>query len=1031
MRFKEIQEQATSEWQAMQCSDRPRILIGMATCGRAAGAEDILDALNKELTKQNIQAALIPVGCIGLCYLEPLIEVIMPNMPGVFYGQLTPDVVTEIVEDHLVKGNPRPDLAFGTRGEGTLDGIPRLFDLPVLKSQLRALLRNCGSIDPENINHYISNGGYEGLNRALKMKPQEIIDGIKKSGLRGRGGAGFPAGRKWEACWKAPGEQKYVVCNADEGDPGAFMDRSILEGDPHSLIEGMIIAAYAVGANKGFIYVRAEYPLAIEHLQTAMAQAREKGFLGKNILGSGFGFDLEIFQGAGAFVCGESTALALSIEGKRGMPKPLPRPRTTEKGLWDMPTLESNVKTFAFAPVIISRGSEWFASIGTEGSKGTAVFSLAGKVVNTGLIEVPMGITLREIIFDIGGGIPGGKKFKAVQTGGPSGGCLPASALDLPVDFESLTAAGSIMGSGGMLVMDEDTCMVDTAEFFLSFTQLESCGKCIPCRWGTKQMLDILEDISNGRGKVEDIDLLIELSEAVKASSLCGLGQTAPNPVVTTIRYFRDEYESHITRLHCPAAVCKGLVEAPCSHSCPAGVDVPRYIRLVAENRYDEAVAVIREKIPFPSVCGYACFAPCEAKCRRGQIDEPIAIKALKRFAAEHARRVVDEKPQVAPPSGKRVAIVGAGPAGLTAAYYLAKLGHSPTIFEAQSKPGGMLRFGIPRYILPESILDQEINSVLDLGVELKLNSRVDKIDDLIKAGYDAVFLAPGLVKGRKLPIPGADVEGALAGLDFLRDINVGKEVDLGKAVLVLGGGGVAIDVARTALRLGASDVGVVCLESGQTMPAPASEIKEAENEGVVIYPSRSFLSVVGNGHVTGVECLNLGWMIFDEEGRLHMETIPGSEHILKADTVIFAVGQGIDPSLVSEGNGIAATERSTISVDPETMTTDRRGVFAGGDVASGPASIIEAIAAARQAAVSIDKYLSGKGVIDEVLAPPEGLQARPEVTEEEEERRRPRMPLLAVGKRLKGFDVVERGLSKAAAVEEAKRCLKCDLEED
>lgn len=432
MRFEEIQNQARSEWQAMRQTKRPRILIGMGTCGRAAGAEDILYALNKELTKQNIKAILIPVGCIGLCYLEPLIEVIMPNMPGVFYGRLTPDLVREIVEDYLVKGNPRPDLAIGTRGEGTLDGIPKLFDLPVLKSQVRILLRNCGSINPESINDYVANGGYESLDKAISMRPEEIINEIKKSGLRGRGGGGFPAARKWEACFMATGDEKYVVCNADEGDPGAFMDRSILESDPHSILEGMIIAGYTISAKKGFIYVRAEYPLAIERLETAMSQAREKGFLGKNILGSGFGFDLQIFQGAGAFVCGESTALVLSIEGKRGMPKSLPRPRTTEKGLWDKPTLENNVKTFAFVPLIIRHGWQWFASTGTKDSPGTAVFSLTGKVVNTGLIEVPMGITLREVVFDVGGGITGNKKFKAVQTGGPSGGCLPANALEPP-----------------------------------------------------------------------------------------------------------------------------------------------------------------------------------------------------------------------------------------------------------------------------------------------------------------------------------------------------------------------------------------------------------------------------------------------------------------------------------------------------------------------------------------------------------------------------------------------------------------------
>jgi NADH:ubiquinone oxidoreductase subunit F (NADH-binding) len=389
------------------------------------------------------------------------------------------------------------------------------------------------------------------------MSPEEIISGVKESGLRGLGGAGFPTGRKWESCRNVPGDIKYVICNADEGDPGAFQDRSVMEGNPHSLIEGMIIAAYAIGAQQGFIYVRAEYPLAVGRLKIAIEQAREAGFLGNNILGRDFSFHIDIFQGAGAFVCGESTALVRSIEGKRGMPKPMPRPRTTEEGLWNKPTLLNNVKTFANIPLIIINGSEWFAQKGTEKSKGTAVFSLTGKVMNCGLIEVPMGETLRKIIFDIGGGVLGGKALKAVQTGGPSGGCLPAHMLDMPVDFDSLTKAGSIMGSGGLVVMDEDTCMVDIARYFLDFNQRESCGQCIPCRLGTRQMFEILDEITKGNGRPGDIDLLLELSYSIKQSSICGLGKTAPNPVVTTIRYFKDEYEAHIKDKRCPAGVCK------------------------------------------------------------------------------------------------------------------------------------------------------------------------------------------------------------------------------------------------------------------------------------------------------------------------------------------------------------------------------------------------------------------------------------------------------------------------------------------
>jgi len=557
--FEEIKSQAILQWKAMQQSENARILIGMGTCGRAAGAEDVLAALNQKLAEQHIQAEILQVGCIGLCYAEPLIELVKPGKPSILYGNLTPELVSEIIADYLIVDNPRPDLALGTRGEGTLEGIPNLFDLPVLKPQVRISLRNCGNIDPENINHYIANGGYEGLAKALRMKPQEVIDEIKKSGLRGRGGAGFASGIKWQFCHDAPGDIKYVICNADEGDPGAFMDRALLEGDPHAVMEGILIGAYAIGASEGYIYIRAEYPLAIQRLRIAIKQMEEYGLIGDDIMGSGFRFHIKIKEGAGAFVCGEETAMMASIEGRRGMPRSRP-PFPAQSGLWGKPTNINNVETWSNVSAILQRGAEWYASYGTEKSKGTKNFSLAGNVVRTGLIEVPMGISLREIVYEIGGGIPGNKRLKAVQTGGPSGGFIPEGLIDLPVDYESLAQAGSIMGSGGMVVIDEDTCMVDITKFFLTFTQAESCGKCIPCRWGTKQMLDILEDISNRRGRPGDIELLQELAESVKDGSLCGLGQTAPNPVLTSIRYFRDEYEEHIVEKRCSAMQCQALI---------------------------------------------------------------------------------------------------------------------------------------------------------------------------------------------------------------------------------------------------------------------------------------------------------------------------------------------------------------------------------------------------------------------------------------------------------------------------------------
>ncbi|MDY7019342.1 MAG: NADH-quinone oxidoreductase subunit NuoF [Chloroflexota bacterium] len=560
MSFEEIKRKAKEKREAQRQSKNPLIFVGTATCGRSAGAMDTLEIFRQELRNFNIDAAIIQTGCLGLCYAEPLISIVKPGRPNIWYRNVTPERAKEIVEGYLVKDDILADYALGST-EGSVDGIPSLFELPTLKPQVRRVLLNCGFIDPTNIDDYIASDGYEALQKALfEMDPEKVINEVKLSGLRGLGGAGFPTGRKWEACRRAHGDEKYIICNADEGDPGAFQDRSVLEGDPHSIMEGMIIAGYAVGARKGYIYVRAEYPLAVEGLETAIAQAKEKGILGENILDSNFSFDLEIFQGAGAFVCGESTALTLSIEGNRGMPLPLPRPRTTEEGLWSKPTVLNNVKTFANIRWIINKGADWFASIGTDKSKGTAIFSLTGKLENCGLIEVPMGITLREIIFDIGAGIPGGKAFKAVQTGGPSGGCLAANMLDTPVDFDSLATAGSIMGSGGMVVADEDTCMVDLARYFLDFTQKESCGQCSLCRLGSPQMLEILNTITEGKGKIEDIELLMELGEAIKTGSICGLGKTVPNPVLTTLRYFREEYEAHILEKKCPARVCRALI---------------------------------------------------------------------------------------------------------------------------------------------------------------------------------------------------------------------------------------------------------------------------------------------------------------------------------------------------------------------------------------------------------------------------------------------------------------------------------------
>jgi NADH-quinone oxidoreductase subunit F len=559
MSFEEIRKQAMSEWKALEHSRKPRLLVGTGTCGRAAGATAVLEAIQEELSRRKIDATVTQVGCIGLCYAEPLVDVVKPNRPRICYGGVTPEIVPQLIEDYIVNDNPRGDLALGTVGEGSVDGIPKLSELPMLKPQVRIALRNCGHIDPEDMSQYNASGGYSGLAKALQMNPEEVIAEVKRSGLRGRGGAGFPTGQKWELCRQAAGKEKYVICNADEGDPGAFMNRLLLEGDPHSVLEGMVIGAYAIGATQGYIYCRAEKPLAIVRLRIALKQAAEYGLVGDNILGSGFSFPVEVREGAGAFVCGEETALMQSIEGMRGMPRSRP-PFPATAGLWGKPTNINNVETWGDVSAIFQKDADWYAGYGTKTSKGTKTFALAGKVVRTGLIEVPLGITLRQIVYDIGGGIIEGNDCKGVQTGGPSGGCLPTSLLDLAVDYESLAQAGSIMGSGGMIVADSETCMVDLARYFLTFVQAESCGKCVPCREGTMQMLEILTEITEGKGKPEDIELLLELGKSIKSGSLCALGGTAPNPVLTTIKYFREEYERHINDRQCPSRVCRNLI---------------------------------------------------------------------------------------------------------------------------------------------------------------------------------------------------------------------------------------------------------------------------------------------------------------------------------------------------------------------------------------------------------------------------------------------------------------------------------------
>jgi len=578
--FRSIIGDAKEKWDVLQNNPKPVIYLGMGSCGLASGAGEVWTAVTDLIKKSKKEIDIIKVGCIGPCYLEPLLDIQIPGQPRLSFNNVDANRAIELIKDHIFTAEARfkPLGHLGINRE-KLNGTRSFWHLPMLKNQERIVLRNCGIIDPENIYHYIAKDGFVGMLKAFDLGPEGVIEEVGVSGLRGRGGAGFPASKKWQLCRQAQGSPKYLICNADEGDPGAFMNRSLIEGDPFALLEGMVIAAYAIGAHQGYIYIRAEYPLAIERLRKAINQMNEMGLLGENIQGSGYDFDIKLKEGAGAFVCGEETALIASIEGKRGMPRNRP-PFPAVSGLFANPTTINNVETLATVPNILRNGGTWFAGFGTEKSKGTKTFALVGKVRRTGLIEVPLGTTIREIIYDIGGGSI--KKFKAVQTGGPSGGCLSEDYLDLPIDYESLTAAGSIMGSGGLIVMDEHSCMVDVAKYFLRFTSKESCGKCTPCRIGTRKMVEILERITEGKGNDEDLVILEGLADTIKKGSLCGLGQTAPNPVLTTLKYFRNEYEDHVRDNRCPAAVCRDLVEyrvikdkctgcQRCVDVCPSG----------------------------------------------------------------------------------------------------------------------------------------------------------------------------------------------------------------------------------------------------------------------------------------------------------------------------------------------------------------------------------------------------------------------------------------------------------------------------
>ena len=1028
--LEQLRQRASLEQQ--RTARRVRVCLGTGCTAKGAGK--VFEQFRRAAEQAGQESMVVGVkctGCHGFCERGPLVVVDPGN---IFYPEVTEEDVPEIWRESVLGGRVVERLLLRDGETGQRCTTPD--DIPFYREQTRIVLAHNGIIDPTRIEEYVAVDGYAGLAKALvQMQPQDVIDEVSRSGLRGRGGGGFPTGRKWQFARDAPGESKYVIANADEGDPGAFMNRSLLEGDPHALLEGMAIAGYAIGASQGYVYCRTEYPLALERVRIALAQAEECGLLGQDVLGSGFRFRIKIKEGAGAFVCGEETALIASIEGQRGMPRPRP-PFPAVSGLWGKPTIINNVETLACVSHILKNGAEWFAQYGTEKSKGTKTFALVGKVKNTGLVEVPLGTTLRQLIFDIGGGTLGDRPYKAVQTGGPSGGCIPASMLDTPVDYDSLQAAGTIMGSGGMVVMDDSTCMVDFARYFLDFACKESCGECGPCRLGTRQLLTILEDITAGRGKPEDIDLLIELSEAIKAGSLCGLGQTAPNPVLTTLRYFRDEYEAHVHQKRCPAVVCRELVSSACQHVCPIGTQATVYISLIAQGRFDEAFRAIARDNPLPSVCARVCHHPCESKCQAGQWGSPIAVRALKRFAVDRALESGIYPPKTRrEPRGEKIAIVGSGPAGLMAGYDLANRGYDVTIFEALDVPGGALVACIPEYRLPRDLLNADIENVKSAGVRIRTGVKVGKdipFEELVE-GHRAVFIATGAHKSRKLNIPGEDAEGVMDAMEFLKRVNLGQEVPLGKRVGVIGGGNAAVDAARVAVRMPQCEkVSIIYRRTRAEMPAFKEEVDALVEESAELQFLTAPARVIArDGQLVALECIRMELGEPDESGRRRPVPVEGSEFAVELDTLLVAIGEEPEVSFVGRGQGIEISKRGTTVVCEENLATGLPGVFAGGDVVTGPDTVINAMAAGRLAARMIDKYVRGQPMAREhaVTRPAEYL-APVELTEEElETAERPSVACLPAGERIAGFAEVELGLTEEQAIQEARRCLRCDLQ--
>ncbi|MBI9107040.1 MAG: FAD-dependent oxidoreductase [Spirochaetales bacterium] len=1016
------------ENQMISKSGRYDIALCMGTSCQSSKSTEVAAALEEEIKKYGMEdkVTIVRTGCNGFCAVGPIM-VMYPG--GILYNGMEASDVPEIFNEHI--NNHRLVERCMYRHPVSNAVIPRYMDLPFFAKQELRVLRNKGIIDADSIDEYIGRDGYFGFAKAInEFSPEQVVAEVKESGLRGRGGGGFLTGLKWSFCKNSESDKKYILCNADEGDPGAFMDRSILESDPHSVIEGMLIGAYAIGADEGYIYCRAEYPLALKRLETAIAKCEEYGLIGDNILGSGFNFKLQISRGSGAFVCGEETALMNSIEGKRGEPRPRP-PFPAVKGLWGKPSVLNNVETFANIPLILFNGHEWYRTTGTENSPGTKIFALTGNVRNVGLVEVPIGTSLGDLIYDIGGGMQEGKIYKSAQIGGPSGGCIPKSHLSVSLDFESLQELGAIMGSGGLVVMSEDTCMVDVAKFFLEFVLEESCGKCVPCRVGIKRMHEILERITEGQGEEEDIERLITLGNMIKLTSLCGLGQTAPNPVLSTIQHFRHEYEDHIVHKHCAAGVCPGLVRAPCQSACPAGVDIPGFVSLIKEKRYAEALQLHREKNPFAAICARVCFHTCEDKCRRAMLDDSVSIRALKRYLVE--QEIVVQLPEVLENNKnavKKVAVIGAGPAGLSCAYFLARLGYQPVIYEAESRPGGMLTQAIPAYRLPREEIAREIRMIERIGVEINCDMKLGRditLKQLRDDGCDAIFFSGGAPIGTGLGIPGEDADGVDDALSFLKQYNIRGNVRINRNILVIGGGNAAIDAARSAVRLGADSVTIVYRRKRSQMPAYQEEVEEAIVEGVKIIDLTQPVEVIksADGKVAGLKCLHMTLGSFDKQGRRRAVKENEEYFVIKGDQIITAIGQNIDASGFSEIDGLELNEKGYIKINPSTGRTSVDWLYAGGDTTSGPSSVVKAIHAGEIAAVGIDYHLSGEDHAfwreERKLEIPFDPDADPAPYPRE------KVPLIPAEKRRSNFDEVELPWSEAVALRQSSRCLRCD----